>query len=72
MPPREKLEQELREAGYGLGVPAGIGPAIDRERAVEAVCLCCGEQGLEYLPFIRPGSYVRVYACKCGSAARGR
>lgn len=70
---REELEETLRRDGYGLGVPVGIGPGIDRERAAKLSCLFCCHVGLEYLPFIRPGSYVATYACpRCKSAMRGR
>lgn len=70
---REELEEQLRAAGYGRGVPAGLGVSLDRERAAELVCVDCEHKGLEYVPFIRQGSYVRSYACpKCGAATYGR
>lgn len=67
---REDFEATLRGDGYGIGVPAGIGPAQDRERAAGLVCGGCGRQGLDFLPFIRPGSYRPAYACPRNSCGR--
>lgn len=59
-------------AGYKPGAPPPGplgGPEIDAEGCAHAHCPECGHAGMEYHPFIAPGSYRAFAVCPvCGSA----
>lgn len=63
------LEVEGYQAGHGPRSRLALidGEAVDQEACRQATCPCCGQQGLEYHPFHKPGSYRAFAVCpKCG------
>jgi len=69
--PVEAERKELQEAGLAHGVPTGIGPDIDAQRAAETTCQECGAEGLVYEPWIAQGHYVILAVCSsCDHALR--
>jgi len=59
--------------GYEPGSPPPgpfMGPEVDAEVCAQAHCPDCGHLGMEYHPFVCPGSYRAFAVCpKCGSAS---
>ena len=61
--------------GFIVGPPPAamerLLPAVhlDRQNCREAVCEACGQRGLDYVPFHRPGCYRVFGVCsRCGEA----
>jgi hypothetical protein len=58
--------------GYQPGRPTpGIidGASIDAEVCDKATCSNCGHRGMEYYPYVQPGSYRAFAVCpNCGEA----
>lgn len=69
--PVELEREELSQSGLAHGVPTGIGPEVDAERAARASCVECGNEGLDYEPWIGGGHYVILAVCgRCEYAYR--
>lgn len=57
--------QSLREAMWGVdheyraGAPSAETAAIDGDICAHEVCGCCGQRGLDYRPYTRPGNRTR-------------
>jgi DNA-directed RNA polymerase subunit M/transcription elongation factor TFIIS len=53
--------------GYTLGAPSVDAAAIDSEVCQESICPKCGNDGMDYEPWHKDGSYRAFAVCpKCG------
>jgi len=55
--------------GYESRAPSEVSEEIDSAICEEAVCECCGTEGLEFHPFTQGTSYRAYAVCsRCGHA----